>query len=288
MICANYSNIQLKRTTVMYMIDQLSTNPELATFALLMSGKPPNTIIAFNNHIRQVLLMQHKVLPTLSTHHKIMQQQQPAQNVMPHTTKYKTVPYSPREYTRPARNQTRFFPKPTGWTGAWCTWHGSVTHNSQECYSHKQNYKPKHQANVAHAHTQNEPEQHINLDDIQTRLAQLKATIEPPNEDHDSNGKPFILDSGVTPTYVERPSPQMKQTTNHFTQTANGTVRRITHYRQISIPTASKNILLRAVHTSHIRQNLIGVHELTKYGDVTFKPRNATLHKNPPHYRNPS
>lgn len=71
----------------------------------------------------------------------------------------------------------------------------------------------------------------------------------------------------------------MKQTTNHLTHPADVAVRQITRHGQISIPSASKNILIRPVHTPHIRQNLISVHYLTKYGDVTFTVRNATLYE---------
>lgn len=125
-------------------------------------------------------------------------------------------------------------------------------------------------------------EQNQEIQELQHRLTSIEAAMLQPHDSDNNSKKPFILDSGAHPTHVEHPHSTMKHTNAQLTQTANGKLCRVTHSGQISIPTTTKPVTVQAIHSPDIKLNLLGVHELTKHGDVTFNQHQATLHRTTP------
>ena len=260
---AKYPNIADERTTVRYMLQGLNHHPDMGTLAIVMAGQPPQTIQSFTNHVQQVQLMQAQT-----------QTQQPRTSTYVKRNRSAQRPNK----TRPAVH-TYNYPKPKGHQGPWCAQHGSMTHNTAQCYARRQKYHTAQaSARVADTEDCETGNQHSALQTMHERLAALEASIH--GHATPSDGKShFILDSGANPTHTARPHATMQRSTGTLTKTATGQCAPITHTGCITIAQKNKKLKVPAVHTPQIKENLLSVHDLAAHGHVTFSRTNATLHK---------
>ena len=171
------------------------------------------------------------------------------------------------------RTSTRHYDKPAGHTGTWCHHHGCVTHSTANCFARRKRTTQAKQATVSPDNDQQE----VVISDLKERLQFLENMLAEQHETDDGKTK-FILESGAHPTHAATPHANMPPSSGKLTQTANGQREQITHCGNITIQTKNRTIKLAAAHTPRITENLLSVHDLTAYGDVTFTRTRAYLH----------
>ena len=263
---SGYPNIETERTKVRYIVQGLAHHPDMHALAVMLACNPPTTIREFTNHLQQVQLIQD----------------QAPKNQIEVTQRPQTPPPPPTQRHRAARSTKtrdtpRHYEKPVGHTGTWCHHHGSITDSTTNCFARRKITRQRTaQAKPATANKEQESDEN-NIGKLQERLQFLENALAE-QQATDDGKKKFILDSGAQPTHTTTPHATMRKSTGTLTETANGQREKITHRGTIHLQTRNKTIELTAVHTSRIKENLLSVHDLTKYGDVTFTRTHAYLH----------
>lgn len=74
----------------------------------------------------------------------------------------------------------RNYPRPKNWTGKWCSHHGSLTHNIDQCYELQGNRRPEYppyQDNMIFEQQAEDHHQDATMDHVQLRLQQLENAL---------------------------------------------------------------------------------------------------------------
>lgn len=253
MITAKCADIENQETTVEFILNGISAHPDYAPCMKTLIMSPPGTTDLALTQLQKARSEIAKETASLASQpparrHNLGRGRQNRGRAAPqHNPQH---PWRARYNGVEGRNQ----PRPQGYQGPWCAYHGSRTHDNSGCNTQLRK--------IAEA-------------------AQARQAQQPPQvEDQINEDSECILDSAAYPSHTNEPTSTMtRMQSTHHTKIANGQKLQITHEGPTAIRHAG-NIPLqmpRMIVVPSFPSKLLSVSQICKKSDALFQEKKAHI-----------